>query len=144
MPVRNITQLLVAAMLQLTTVASYAAFPVKSGHYVNAMPSATVNDPATVAHFRHPSQLARLFHVTNIRKPNDQRPGWPGIAALVCGSIGFFPGALVFGIIGLNKRYKNHGLAIAGLILGVAGLVLSVLLIMLIVNALKISTSGLI
>ena len=47
---------------------------------------------------------------------HNNRKGWPGIVALVCCYF-FFPAAIVFGIIGVNKKYKNRGFAIAALII---------------------------
>lgn len=79
--------------------------------------------------------------------------GWPGLVSIACAALGiitltvglasasvalllaFVPFsicALVFGIIGANKKYKNKGLAIAGIILGsieVLYLILGILII---------------
>ena len=62
--------------------------------------------------------------------------------ALVTGILGLFSiwllipfslAAMIFGIVGLNRRYKNQGLALAGLILGAVEL--AIFLIVLIVVA---------
>ena len=115
---------------------SYAAFPVK------ALNNTTAAAVVTVHH--QPSRIARLLHINDTHKPHDQRPGWPGVAAVVCGAVGFFPGAIVFGIIGLGKRYKNHGFAIAGIILGVIDIVLLVLIVAAIISVFQVSMSGVI
>ncbi len=63
---------------------------------------------------------------------NDQNQkedkGIYGILAFVTGYLGIFPAAIVFGIIGSQKRRKLKGLAIAGLIMGI-GTLLIILLI---------------
>ena len=66
-------------------------------------------------------------------------PGW-GIAALICGILGFVfwyvpligTCAIVFGAIGLKRRGK--GMAIAGLILGIIRFILYLALLLLIGN----------
>ena len=54
----------------------------------------------------------------------EQGSGWEGITSFVCGILGFIvfaaifgPLAIIFGALGLKKKYK--GLAISGLVLGI-------------------------
>jgi len=57
-------------------------------------------------------------------RPRDTS-GWEGIVSLCCGVLAFFTvgitaiPAIIFGALGLGKGKKNHGLAIAGLVLGI-------------------------
>lgn len=56
--------------------------------------------------------------------------GWVGILALLCGVAGFFyPGfgfaAMLFGLIGMGRRHRNSGIAIAGFVLGVCVVLLT-------------------
>lgn len=122
---------------------SYAVFPVKTMRETT-ITTATESTTASLKQIHRPSRIARFFHIYDMRRPTDLRPGWPGIAALVCGAVGFFPGAIVFGIIGLGKRYKNHGLAIAGIILGVLDIVLLVVIVAAIISVFQVSMSGVI
>ena len=107
--------------------------------------NATPGSDKPLAHQRRHElveQLRQRLHLP-VRNPNDNRPGWPGIVALACAAgaivmpIFAIPAAIVFGIIGLNKRYKNHGLALAGLILGVLELIAIVALIVALTNAFR-------
>ena len=57
--------------------------------------------------------------------------GWQGIFALLCGVAGFFWGgfailAVLFGFLGMGGRHKNHGMAIAGFVMGVAVILLAI------------------
>jgi hypothetical protein len=68
-----------------------------------------------------------------------EKQGWPGIVSLACGVVGLVStlawvplgiAAIVFGIIGLNRRkYKFTGMALAGLILGGLEILLFILLV---------------
>lgn len=60
------------------------------------------------------------------------RSDWHGIAALIAGLLGtFIPHmyllAILFGILGMSRRCKAHGLAVAGFIIGLAELALFLL-----------------
>lgn len=72
--------------------------------------------------------------------------GWEGIVAFVCGVIGFVGWpvtilmsilAIIFGAIGMGRRKRNRGLAIAGLVLGIIGVVVGILALVLIISLLS-------
>lgn len=75
--------------------------------------------------------------------------GWEGIAALVCGILGFvglFIGAgigflcipaIIFGAIGMGRGHEHRGMALAGFILGVATIVLAILAVVILVSLLS-------
>ena len=71
-----------------------------------------------------------------IMHPSFQRfayRGWIGIFAFICGIAGFFYGgfavaAALFGLLGMGRRHRNSGLAIAGFVLGMAAILLSIFL----------------
>ena len=88
----------------------------------------------------------------NIPSPGDISPevntGWAGTASLVCGIIGLatFPlyplilssvCAIIFGAIGLSKKRRKKGLAIAGLTLGIAVIVLFAAILAVVYSSLK-------
>ena len=126
-----------------------AAFPLRT-----PQDSTTVHTPGIIsgstdmpaAHTMHRSLFDRIRVLAH---PQDNmhahhhgaKPGWPGIAALAAGAIGlssvylwlpFGILAIVFGIIGVGHKYKNKGLALAGLILGgleILALALAVIII---------------
>jgi hypothetical protein len=68
------------------------------------------------------------------------------VAALVCGILGIFVLALIFGYVGRRQidesygRYGGRGMATAGIVLGWIGLVLFVLWIVLIIVVLVAAT----
>lgn len=53
-----------------------------------------------------------------------------GIAALVCGILGFSALAIIFGAVALNRKEKTRGLGIAGLVLGIVWAVIGLLIIL--------------
>lgn len=143
--------LLIALLLLLATANSYAAFPVKThtehtavvvtneaGHHVKKQ---AFRARAKQYFSEH---VARWVHRNDPNPSQSNKRGWPGplsfifgILAFVCLAsivlallfIPFSIAALVIGIIGLNRRYKNQGFAIAGLVLGATGIVLTAIII---------------
>ena len=139
-----------------TNAASIKNVPIK-----NSEPFLSVKTVDAAAHLTLREKVNLGFRVVknhfNSRPKADysSKPGngWPGIVSLFCGvamvisfvvaalmgpvlfvSIFFLStiAAFVLGIIGLGRRYSNHGLAIAGLVLGSLGIILIALVIALI------------
>ncbi len=123
---------------------AYAAFPVKRATVSTTVTSSYepgVNIIEKATEFRTTKKLPflqRLLHFLPIETHNAaNKPGWPGIVSLVCGILGIYfplaiilgPCALVFGIVGLNNKYKNKGMALAGVILGGIEILFWILLI---------------
>lgn len=94
------------------------------------------NSNTTAFHIHHAWLSPETCAITK-----DTRPGWKGIVSFCCslfglmglillGSIGIVVGfpvlaiiaGVVFGIMGLGKKNKFKGLAIAGLVIGILGL----------------------
>ena len=128
----------------------HAAFPVKHATELSSTKEASgpvISLPDHAAHAHSLRKMeARVLHWLHPNRdkynPDDSRPGWPGLVSIICGLAFFlFPlssiAAIVFGIIGLNRRYKNHGMALTGLILGSLEIIGFVILFIAIINAFK-------
>ena len=148
---KKLLTLLLALFVLVSSVTGYAALPVKqkpaiSAAAVAADQTATTKTTSHWAHLlatphRIIGQMKARLHYNDFAAQKN-KPGWPGIVALVTGILGLFSiwllipfslAAMIFGIVGLNRRYKNQGLALAGLILGAVEL--AIFLIVLIVVA---------
>jgi hypothetical protein len=85
-------------------------------------------------------------HVYVPGAPVVQATNGMAVAALVCGILGIFVLALIFGYVGRRQidesygRYGGRGMATAGIVLGWIGLVLFVLWIVLIIVVLVAAT----
>ena len=113
---------------------TYAAFAVPCHPAAAVAAGERSSDAVNAKYVARPviSRVAAFFQRQQSR-PHGKRSGWPGITALCCAVfIVIWPLnsllAVIFGIIGLGKKYNMHGLAIAGLVLGVVGLAAAVLL----------------
>lgn len=117
---------------------SYAAFPVT--------PKQSTELSATHAYSAHKNfserRIPRLLHraeekILSTARPEKHKTSWPGIvslasAVMVIAAVFALPVlciplsvvAIVFGIIGVNKRYRLRGLALAGFALGVIELMI--------------------
>jgi|GEM_PF-2692278 len=131
---RTILLALLTTMVFLLPMPARAAFPITPAN------SSVAAHPVAA---KHGSLRTMFAHHPSDGKPHrDPRKGIYGLLSLIFGCAVFlFPlnalAAIVLGIIGLNKRYKNHGMATAGLILGCLEIIAFVSLIILIANAFK-------
>ena len=67
-------------------------------------------------------------------KESHHKGNWTGIASISCAFLGLFVGAITFGIcaiifgsLGLSRKRKLRGLALAGLILGIICVVVGII-----------------
>jgi len=139
----NLRIFFVALFLLAAVRSAHAAFPVKKLGASTTTSVAVINAATQHPVLRHPgfmpetrSKLRMLFNPTGPRPVS----GWPGITSFVCGVLGlalpviFCLPAIVFGIIGLGRRYSDHGLAIAGLVLGLLELLAVIILLIIIAS----------
>ena len=112
---------------------SWAAFPVKKADTVQVSGQNDARSPGftdTVKLAGGANQHCRHNH-PHAEHYNDDRPGWPGTYAMISLYL-FFPAAIIFGIIGLNRKYKNRGLALTALIIAGAvtlGIILAIVIV---------------
>jgi hypothetical protein len=139
------------AILISTTNSSYAGFVVKKS-MLTVDSSATIASSATSS-FRPNADQSLLYRTISrysspeiANKLSPRTSGWEGIVAFVCGVIGFVGWpvtilmsilAIIFGAIGMGRRKRNRGLAIAGLVLGIIGVVVGILALVLIISLLS-------
>ena len=136
------SRIIVALLLSLLAAStySYGGFATKKTAARTAVVQAKAPS-ATNGHMLAADQLISMLHLPALPdgaghgRPRDTS-GWEGIVALVCGIVGvftFWPAfpAIVFGALGLGKGKKHHGLAMAGLILGVVSILLWIMIFML-------------
>ena len=143
----TIVSIILATLLMFCPAPVMAAFPVHTG-------KTAINNPAHKAFPQKPfaAGLHAFKALTFSPDEGKLKPGWHGIAALVCSivalpfyaaaSVGLFwlfvlfaVGGLIFGAIGLNRRkYRNSGLAIAGFVLSLIEVVF-VLTLMVVIAA---------
>jgi hypothetical protein len=99
----------------------------KSGSYpVAEHTTGKQNIGANARAYSHLKRLSSKAHPAMRYNPYRQNQ-WFGIAAIIAGTLGFFiPGmyllAMLFGLLGIGRKCKAQGLAIAGLALGLAEL----------------------
>ncbi len=125
--------LLALCVVFFTPAQVHAAFVVKreTTHTITK-PTATSTHNNTVAKSTHTAEVRDMLQL--VSPPSFEGMmgrGWIGIAALACGILGFvLPifaiGAIIFGFMGLGRRNRNRGLAIAGFVLGIAAIIASI------------------
>lgn len=130
---KGILSLFALAILFFTPAPVRAAFVVKKHAVQAASVVGAVSSNNTIA--------AKNTAAAEVSKMIQQSPapsftgmmgrGLIGLIAAICGVLGlFFPifsiGAILLGFIGLGRRNRNRGMAIAGLVLGILGIILSV------------------
>ncbi|MBC7554754.1 MAG: DUF4190 domain-containing protein [Taibaiella sp.] len=136
----SLTRLILLLTFIFTPAFCFAGFPIK-GRPVPVDTASQDNHSSFISGKLHRYPLAAkvLSHLHWLHSHVGDHPataGWPGIVSLVTGILGiaalfmgsagaviflFIPFgicALIFGIIGLKKKYVNRGMALAGLILG--------------------------
>lgn len=142
---RRILLALFVGIICLAAQPAKAAFPV---HKMKHAATTTVLEQQSEG--RHKLSLKKISTMAKAalhmyQQPVADKPGWPGVVSLVCAGAAllsllgvgvlFLPfsiGAIVFGIVGLNSKYKNQGMATAGLVLGIIELVFFIIAIVLI------------
>lgn len=112
---------ILCASLFLPAFSVQAAYPICNNQ--NKQEEITYRDSILSTNFQS-YQITPL--PANEHNPKEDK-GVYGILAFVTGYLGIFPAAIVFGIIGSQKRRKFKGLAIAGLVMGIVTLLLVLL-----------------
>lgn len=135
------SRIIIALLVSLfaTSAHSYAGFATKrtarTAEVQGNAPSATDRHMLAADKFISMLHLPAMPGGADHGRPRDTS-GWEGIVALVCGILGvfsFWPAfpAIVFGALGLGRGKKHHGLAMAGLILGVVAILLWIMIFVL-------------
>jgi hypothetical protein len=139
----RLLSIFIATFILFSGFTSYAGFVVKKTHHIQTQktvsPATTLDfSKATEQHWQmklFPHLQQKIAMGTAAAFPRHRSSdGWPGIVALVCGVV-CFPTtsvllallAIIFGAIGMARRRRNKGLAIAGFVLGILGLVFGLL-----------------
>lgn len=107
---------IIFSFLFLSTNPVQAAFPIHSAETIKKENAILKKNPSSQIKVSQ-QEINNLKEKKETEK-EDEDEGIYGILALTFGLIGFFPAAIVLGIIGLQRHRKYQGLAVAGLILG--------------------------
>jgi hypothetical protein len=132
----NIFAILLLTILMSFGTASYAGFIVKKQM---TMSDSTTTVSTTTVSTKQSERAANyntlkdyaVQHMGGRGGEPGRGSGWEGIVSLCTGILAFFPGvfglstllfaisAIVFGALGMNRKKRHHGMAIAGLVLGI-------------------------